>query len=226
MTDQRSSSAPFLKLVLAGAGILVFFGFLVLILSGYVGRESSQERAYQGDFDEETIETRWNNLEEVKTAQEELVDPANVDSALDELAKAPPEPAKTEVVVPGSPTFMKQSQEKPSGKEASGKEPSGGKSSSGDASPTGKSGEGAQKGGSPEGDEKAAEGSDEKPESGSGESQDSKKGEKNEKPEQGGRKSASDSGKGSDEAAKAGSGSEKKDSGKSGGDGAEKKNEG
>lgn len=98
------------KLILGSIGVLVFFGFLTLILSGFAGRESLAERTFMGEFDAETTEQRWANLEEVRAAQDEAFDPAKVDEALAAIAAAPAAPSKTDAVVPGSPTFLKQSE--------------------------------------------------------------------------------------------------------------------
>lgn len=99
-----------MKTLLTGLAILVSFGFVVLILTSNFGRESIEDRAYMGDFSEETIETRWANLEEVTSAQEALVDMSKVDAAMRELAGNVPDAAKSDIVVPGSPTFMKQAE--------------------------------------------------------------------------------------------------------------------
>lgn len=99
-----------MKTLLTGLAILVSFGFVVLILTSNFGRESIEDRAYMGDFSEETIETRWANLEEVTSAQEALVDMSKVDAAMRELAGNIPDAAKSDIVVPGSPTFMKQAE--------------------------------------------------------------------------------------------------------------------
>tara|TARA_R110000850_G_scaffold17996_18_gene54639 strand:- start:321 stop:857 length:537 start_codon:yes stop_codon:yes gene_type:complete len=93
---------------LGGAGILVFFGFIVLILSSRAGHESLADRAFEGDFDAAKTESRWTNLEEVSGAQEALVDSTKVDAAYAALAKSAPAAGKTELIVPGSPTFLKQ----------------------------------------------------------------------------------------------------------------------
>ena len=90
--------------------LLVSFGFVVLVLTGNFGRESIEDRAYMGDFSAETIEARWANFEEVKATQAGLVDMVKVDDALSSLAGNIPDPAKTDILVPGSPTFLKQSE--------------------------------------------------------------------------------------------------------------------
>lgn len=110
MSDQAQSNSSQMKTLLTGLAILVSFGFVVLILTSNFGRESIEDRAYMGDFSEETIETRWANLEEVTSAQEALVDMSKVDAAMRELAGNVPDAAKSDIVVPGSPTFMKQAE--------------------------------------------------------------------------------------------------------------------
>ena len=108
MSESSTSSNSPLKIFLSAAGVFVIFGFLALILSGYGGNESLEDRAYEGDFDKATIETRWANLEEISSAQAALVSAEKIDAALAEIAKAPAKPSKTDIVVPGSPTFLKQ----------------------------------------------------------------------------------------------------------------------
>ena len=110
MSDQTSPNNSHTKTLLSGLAILVSFGFVVLILTSNFGRESIEDRAYMGDFSEETIQTRWANLEEVTAAQQSLVDPSKVDTAMKSLAEKVPRAAKSDIVVPGSPTFMKQNE--------------------------------------------------------------------------------------------------------------------
>lgn len=111
MSNQTSSTSSPLKVFLGAMGVFVFFGFLALLLSGYAGHESIEDRAYLGEFDAETIQQRWENLEAVETAQAELFDEAKVATAMAALMKSVPKAAKSDVVVPGSPTFMKQMEE-------------------------------------------------------------------------------------------------------------------
>lgn len=111
MSNQTSSTSSPLKVFLGAMGVFVFFGFLALILSGYAGHESIEDRAYLGEFDAETIQQRWENLEAVETAQAELLDEAKVTAAMAALVKNAPKAAKTTIVVPGSPTFLKQMEE-------------------------------------------------------------------------------------------------------------------
>lgn len=110
MSAQTSSNNPPGNTLFSGLAILVSFGFVVLILTSNFGRESIEDRAYMGDFSEETIQTRWANLEEVTAAQQSLVDPSKVDTAMKSLAENVPRAAKSDIVVPGSPTFMKQNE--------------------------------------------------------------------------------------------------------------------
>ncbi|NRB74099.1 MAG: hypothetical protein HRU46_07050 [Verrucomicrobiales bacterium] len=111
MSDQSQSNSSSAKALLTGVAILVSFGFIVLILTSNSGRESVEDIAYKGEFTAEVTEARWANLEEITAAQEALVDPAKVDAAFKDLAKNPPAAAKSDIVVPGSPTFMKQAEE-------------------------------------------------------------------------------------------------------------------
>jgi hypothetical protein len=94
--------------VFFGAGLLVVFGFLVLILSNYATRESLEERAYRGDFDAATIEARWENLKAVQAEQAGLYDAVKVEKAMAAVVASQAQAAPSDVVVPGSPTFMKQ----------------------------------------------------------------------------------------------------------------------
>lgn len=93
------------------AGLLVVFGFLGLIFSNFATKESLEERAYRGDFDAATIETRWENLKTVNTEQAEKFDAEKVQQAMAAVVAEKAAPSPSEVVVPGSPTFMKQMEE-------------------------------------------------------------------------------------------------------------------
>lgn len=108
MSDSGKPCCSNPKQVLWTLLIFVLFGFLALIISGRLGAKSPENRAYMGEFSEETTRQRWENLKEVEGAQSALVDEAKVRGALEAIAKAPPAPAATDVVVPGSPTFLKQ----------------------------------------------------------------------------------------------------------------------
>lgn len=108
MTDSSNKCCSKPKLVLGTIGIFVLFGFLTLILFGYVGHESLEDRAFRGDFTPEVTAQRWANFEEVQGNQSALVDEAKVEAALDALVKAAPKAEATTIVVPGSPTFLKQ----------------------------------------------------------------------------------------------------------------------
>ena len=110
MSDQTSPNNSQTKTLLSGLAILVSFGFVVLILTSNFGRESIEDRAYMGDFSEETIQTRWANLEEVTASQQALVDPTKIDTAIKSLVGDIPAAAKSDIVVPGSPTFMIQTE--------------------------------------------------------------------------------------------------------------------
>ena len=108
MSNQETSATSPLKVFLGAMGVFVFFGFLALILSGYAGHDSIEDRAYMGEFDAETLQQRWDNLDEIEAAQAELLDEEKVSAAMVALTKKAPKAAKSSVVVPGSPTFMKQ----------------------------------------------------------------------------------------------------------------------
>jgi hypothetical protein len=108
MSDSSKPCCSNPKQVLWTLLIFALFGFLALILSGQLGAKNPENRAYMGEFTEEATKLRWDNFKEVKEAQDALVDPAKVKSALEAIAKSAPKPAPTDLVVPGSPTFLKQ----------------------------------------------------------------------------------------------------------------------
>ena len=108
MSDSSKPCCSNPKQVLWTLLIFALFGFLALILSGQLGAKNPENRAYMGEFTEEATKLRWDNFKEVKEAQNALVDPAKVKSALEAIAKSAPKPAPTDLVVPGSPTFLKQ----------------------------------------------------------------------------------------------------------------------
>lgn len=108
MSDQPTSSESKVKRFIGSFGILLVFGFLALIFVQGVQTESLEEEAYKGEFDEATIAQRWANFEENAKAQSELVDEAKLADAMKTVAKSTAAEAKTDVVVPGSPTFLKQ----------------------------------------------------------------------------------------------------------------------
>jgi hypothetical protein len=108
MSDSSKPCCSNPKPVLWTLLIFALFGFLALIVSGRLGAKSPENRAYMGEFTAEATKLRWDNLKEVKDAQTALVDPAKVKGALEALAKSAPKPAATDIVVPGSPTFLKQ----------------------------------------------------------------------------------------------------------------------
>jgi hypothetical protein len=108
MSDSSKPCCSNPKQVLWTLLIFALFGFLALILSGQLGAKNPENRAYMGEFTEEATKIRWDNFKEVKEAQNALVDPAKVKSALEAIAKSAPKPAPTDLVVPGSPTFLKQ----------------------------------------------------------------------------------------------------------------------
>lgn len=111
MSDTSKPCCSNLKQVLWTLAIFGLFGFLALIVSGRLDSKNPVNRAYEGEFTDARTKERWANLDEVKGAQSALVDEAKVAAALEALAKAPAKPAPTDVVVPGSPTFLKQSQQ-------------------------------------------------------------------------------------------------------------------
>ena len=94
--------------VFFAAGLLVVFGFLVLILSNFATQESLEERAYRGDFDAETVQVRWDNLGAIEAEQAKVYDADKVKKAMASVVTAKTSSAPSDVVVPGSPTFMKQ----------------------------------------------------------------------------------------------------------------------
>jgi hypothetical protein len=112
MSDSSKPCCSNPKQVLWTLLIFALFGFLALILSGQLGAKNPENRAYMGEFTEEATKLRWDNFKEVKEAQNALVDPAKVKSALEAIAKSAPKPAPTDLVVPGSPTFLKQMEQR------------------------------------------------------------------------------------------------------------------
>jgi hypothetical protein len=111
MSNSTPSSATSFKYIVGTLGLFAVFGFLALVLSGFAGRESIEERAYMGSFSPDIIEARWANREEVDASQAALVDESKMDKALVAVAKSPVASAATDIVVPGSPTFLKQMEE-------------------------------------------------------------------------------------------------------------------
>lgn len=110
MSHSGNSCCPNPKPVLWTLAIFAAFGFLALIVSGKLASKSPENRAFEGEFSAETIKEQWANLAEVSEAQAALVDETKVDAALKALAQAPAKPAATTLVVPGSPTFLKQAE--------------------------------------------------------------------------------------------------------------------
>ncbi|MDA7921194.1 hypothetical protein N9Z18_01845 [Verrucomicrobiales bacterium] len=106
MSDSSPISESKVKRFFGTLGIFVFFGFLALILFQYAGSDSLEDRAARGDFDEATTQARWDNLKSVTEAQ--AVDQDKIAAAMKTVAKVAAKPAKTDIVVPGSPTFLKQ----------------------------------------------------------------------------------------------------------------------
>ncbi len=123
MNDSGKPCCTNPKPVLWTLAIFALFGFLSLILSGQLGTKSPANRAFEGEFSDETTKQRWANLAEVSEAQGALVDEAKVDAALKALAQSPEKPTATDIVVPGSPTFLKQ-MEQPAAPAEQAKQPS------------------------------------------------------------------------------------------------------
>ena len=111
MSDSTGNCCSKPKMFLGTLALLAGFGFLALILFGFVGNKSVEDRAFEGEFSPEVTEQRWANLKEVSTSQAKLVDETKVAAALSALAKAPAKPSASTVVVPGSPTFLKQAEQ-------------------------------------------------------------------------------------------------------------------
>ncbi len=108
MSDSNSECCSKPKWYLVTIAVFVVFGFLALVLLGFVGNESAEDRAYAGEFSPETTTQRWANLEEVRGAQAALVDEAKIKAAMEAILKAPAKVEPTNIVVPGSPTFLEQ----------------------------------------------------------------------------------------------------------------------
>lgn len=108
MSDPGKPCCSNLKQVLWTLAIFALFGFLALIVTGRLDSKSPANRAFEGEFTDATTRQRWANFKEVGEAQRALVDPAKVAAALEVIAKAPAKPEPSTVVMPGSPTFLKQ----------------------------------------------------------------------------------------------------------------------
>jgi len=107
-SDNNSSS---FRVVLSALVVFLGFGFVTnAILCRSIGHETVQDRAAAGVFDEATISLRQQNLDEVSTAQNALVNRKGITAAEKQIAAnaASMKASKTEMVVPGSPTFLKQ----------------------------------------------------------------------------------------------------------------------
>ncbi len=111
MSNSNSSSLIPFKQIVGTLGLFAVFGFLASVLSGFAGRESIEEREYKGAFSPEVTEARWANREEIDAAQAKLFDADKVSKALAAIAKSPAAPSESAIVVPGSPTFLKQMKE-------------------------------------------------------------------------------------------------------------------
>lgn len=120
MSDSGKPCCTQPKQVLWTLVIFLLFGFLALILAGRLSSKNPENRAYLGEFAEETTQQRWDNLNEVSEAQSALVDQARVAAALTALANSTPRAEKTDLVVPGSPTFLKQMEQQAAPAEAAG----------------------------------------------------------------------------------------------------------
>ena len=110
MSERKETSISGSRVFLGSLIALFGFGLLVAFVIAAGPGESSIDRTKAGDFDEATTEARWNNLKEVSAAQETAVDSAALKKAVADVIKksASSKAAKTELVVPGSPTFLKQ----------------------------------------------------------------------------------------------------------------------
>ncbi len=107
-SDNKSSS---FRVVLTALAVFLGFGFVTnAILCRSIGHETVQDKAAAGVFDEATISLRQQNLDEVTTAQNALVNRKGITAAEKHIAAnaASMKASKTEMVVPGSPTFLKQ----------------------------------------------------------------------------------------------------------------------
>lgn len=108
MSDPGKPCCSNPKQVLWTLAIFALFGFLALLVTGRLDSKSPANRAFEGEFTDATTRQRWANFKEVEEAQRALFDPAKVAAALEAIAKAPGKPEPSTIVVPGSPTFLKQ----------------------------------------------------------------------------------------------------------------------
>lgn len=110
MNQPAPSTAKHLRVVLGALAVLFGFAILAAILLTRDGGQDARALTAAGDFDEATTEARWKNREEVEAAQAEALDEGKLDKAIESViaSAGDAKPAKTEVVVPGSETFLKQ----------------------------------------------------------------------------------------------------------------------
>ncbi len=114
MSNQDTeSTGSALKGFFDGLIIFLIFGVIsALLFSGYAGGKQA-DKDYKGVFDQATRDQRDANLAEVSEAQAKLVDAGAVAAAMKKVTAGAggKKPAKTDLVVPGSPTFLKQAAE-------------------------------------------------------------------------------------------------------------------
>jgi|GEM_PF-3062104 len=111
MTDTNDTAGSRYGVFIITVVILLSFALLTgVLLSGFRVR-SAIDRTGMGVFDEETVQRRVDNLATTKEEQAKVYSEEKVEAAMEkvvaELSKK--EATKTEMTVPGSPTFLPQS---------------------------------------------------------------------------------------------------------------------
>ena len=111
-SDNRDSKVSASRSLLTSLAVFLGFGVLsTFVFCWGSGHVSVQDKAAKGIFDAETVTRRTNAVAEAKLAQAALVDRDAITAAEKAIAASPAaskKAVKTDLVVMGSPTFMKQ----------------------------------------------------------------------------------------------------------------------
>ncbi len=110
-SENRESPVSGLKALLTALVVFLGVGIIAaIVFCSASGHESVQDKAARGVFNQKTIDSRNQNLAEVTAAQSALVNSEDIVAAEKQLiaSAASMKPAKSDLVVPGSPTFLKQ----------------------------------------------------------------------------------------------------------------------
>ncbi len=110
MSEKRESAVTGSRIFIGSVVALFGFGLLVTLVVASGTGQTPIDRTAAGDFDAETTKLRWKNLDEVSSAQSAALDQDALDKAMSAVIQesASAKATKTELVVPGSPTFLKQ----------------------------------------------------------------------------------------------------------------------